>query len=1254
MSASVSSWISAFGPSSSPTTRDELPNIGTLRIDAKTNQNPQHDGRISEFVFLVAGLEKLLSIRDDAPVLIDTAGTSFTKRVPIASGASFSVEGAEWSSNNTTMSEVQERWGKSVALKYVRRSATSKDASHWKHILLEIRALLHEPIRYHPNIVRLLGLSWGAAKGLRSNFPMLVLEFSELGTLAQLQKVEDLPFNVKKKLCYDVSKGISILHACGIVHGDLKHENILIFPSRNPNAEVAYIAKLADFGGSVMDLEDQGSSLHMGTPPYEAPEAYHGKLDGDGMKRTDVYSLGLLVWRVILNGGNPFSAVHHGLGEMSEGEIMGLKKSNELRKRAKESLWKHTHIGQTGLELMDYVLENTLQEDPNKRRLNHAIAALQAAQFSEIQVLLKTADDANKEYDLEGATVAPGHKGVVSPDDIGLLAASYGLNDGYYDFQKTGPGYRPFISAPDPVEFLFEPERLRTVLDWDAQQAIIHDLEVAATAPPDQHPTQISNAIASFYLFKCYCHEFGVKFDAEQACYWLRQAALTEEDCQESYLAQAWCWRVHRALGVELEVDMETLRSWMCCSIVRGHIKCIPEAGKITQSLSNVRERRVWEDEIENHTTYLRLFGAGIGMPYFMPDKLRREYPLRDLPALDHAIQEEFSFRNITHVNEIYVNHLGHGLLHYAASLANLKALRHLVDKYSANVDLPNEHAYETPLLCACRSGHLSIALYLLDRGASPDGSEHALEVPLYWLCAFEEAEIPRIASRLVSAGAKLTNDEKSRGTRRTKNNFTVDYEDLFCLPVSPLSRAVMMESLPAVRALLALGADPLEQIDQCSSVCPIVLASVLMLPDILEVLLVYIDARTKKPTRIFNELEMLRIAMDMQATMQDPTALLNRITRCDADAKVAMDRTLRMLHDRDRRLRDYGEKPKPPGDPSSVNNIIVRLVALGRADIIRSLLELGHRLAPCIPYPAAAAAVANNETIFRLFTEFEMEIPKMIDVGNGNVYTLLHYTATRHSYSRSGMYIAEYLLKKLQLPVDPPLDSGLQPPFAMAVKNQYFDLADLLLQHGADIDQPYIRSNAEIWIPVFGDLVFSSITEKTVESIRWLLNLDEQGRPLEGTERSRSRGHILPAFVVNEEGCDVDRKYSILHFAAQYRARTDMEKQALGRVVRLILSVEQYHSQIDYFSLAFGTPLMLATLLCNLEVVAELLEGGATTTIGLHDFTPEATVRNMLGYYPHMPEHLKAVYGEDVITHESIWKRMSLIAELFEFHSSS
>jgi len=171
--------------------------------------------------------------------------------------------------------------------------------------LFELRALLHEPLRYHPNLVRLLGIQWGLSALSDSCYPVLIMEYASFGTLDALQgSVEPLSFGVKQKLCYDVGRGLSALHSSGIVHGDIKHENVLVFPSRDPVLGLPYTAKLGDFGGAVMDMTPEDfRRVETWTWPFQAPEVTDGRaLTRPEMMSTDVYSFGLLVWRTFTDG----------------------------------------------------------------------------------------------------------------------------------------------------------------------------------------------------------------------------------------------------------------------------------------------------------------------------------------------------------------------------------------------------------------------------------------------------------------------------------------------------------------------------------------------------------------------------------------------------------------------------------------------------------------------------------------------------------------------------------------------------------------------------------------------------------------------------------------------------------------------------------------------------------------------------------------------------------------------------------------
>src|SRR5262249_38698314 len=70
-----------------------------------------------------------------------------------------------------------------------------------------------------------------------------------------------------------------------------------------------YVAKLGDFGFSVVG-EASADQVHIGgTTPWRAPEAT-GPVPRHLLSKTDVYSYGLTVWRIAMDGMNPFNVLH--------------------------------------------------------------------------------------------------------------------------------------------------------------------------------------------------------------------------------------------------------------------------------------------------------------------------------------------------------------------------------------------------------------------------------------------------------------------------------------------------------------------------------------------------------------------------------------------------------------------------------------------------------------------------------------------------------------------------------------------------------------------------------------------------------------------------------------------------------------------------------------------------------------------------------------------------------------------------------
>lgn len=168
--------------------------------------------------------------------------------------------------------------------------------------IMELYLSAHRPILQHPNLVDFFGLAWGMNPfSSMQKLPVLIVEFAECGSLAQLQQREYLSIETRRKLCLDICQGLHALHSCGIVHGDMKAENVLVFP----DPERKYKAKLSDFGYSMVLNTEKDTLWLGGSRPWKAPETKSAVKVSDA-KYTDVYSLALLIWCTFAHGRNIF------------------------------------------------------------------------------------------------------------------------------------------------------------------------------------------------------------------------------------------------------------------------------------------------------------------------------------------------------------------------------------------------------------------------------------------------------------------------------------------------------------------------------------------------------------------------------------------------------------------------------------------------------------------------------------------------------------------------------------------------------------------------------------------------------------------------------------------------------------------------------------------------------------------------------------------------------------------------------------
>ena len=146
----------------------------------------------------------------------------------------------------------------------------------------------------HPHILPLLDS--GTADGL----PFYVMPFVEGETLRELlDRQHVLDHDTALGIAYEMADALEYAHAAGIIHRDVKPENILLLGGH---------AVLADFGiaramYAAVDQSDTGLGLAVGTPAYMSPEQAAGESQIDG--RCDQYALASVLFEM-LTGDPPF------------------------------------------------------------------------------------------------------------------------------------------------------------------------------------------------------------------------------------------------------------------------------------------------------------------------------------------------------------------------------------------------------------------------------------------------------------------------------------------------------------------------------------------------------------------------------------------------------------------------------------------------------------------------------------------------------------------------------------------------------------------------------------------------------------------------------------------------------------------------------------------------------------------------------------------------------------------------------------
>src|ERR1035441_8904165 len=127
--------------------------------------------------------------------------------------------------------------------------------------------------------------------------PFISMEYVDGEDLSSLlTRIGRLPADKALETARKLCAGLAAAHSRGVIHRDLKPQNIMM----NKRGEVV----IMDFGLAAVAAQLTGAESRNGTPAYMSPEQLKG---AEVTGRSDVYALGLVLYE-LFTGKRPFEA----------------------------------------------------------------------------------------------------------------------------------------------------------------------------------------------------------------------------------------------------------------------------------------------------------------------------------------------------------------------------------------------------------------------------------------------------------------------------------------------------------------------------------------------------------------------------------------------------------------------------------------------------------------------------------------------------------------------------------------------------------------------------------------------------------------------------------------------------------------------------------------------------------------------------------------------------------------------------------
>lgn len=315
-----------------------------------------------------------------------TTGSTFAARYQIIEELGKGGMGRVYKAHDTKIKE-------KIALKLI-KPEIAKDKKTIERFSNELR--LARKIR-HKNVCGMFDL--GEEKGTH----YITMEFVPGEDLrSSIRRFGQLPIGKSISIAKQICEGLSEAHRLGVIHRDLKSNNIMIDKEGN--------VRIMDFG-IARSLEAKGitgSGVMIGTPEYMSPEQVEGK---ETDQRSDIYSLGVILYemvtgRVPFEGDTPFA--------------IGVKHKSEIPRNPQES---NAQIP----EDLSRVILKCLEKDKDKRFQSAGEVRLELTGIEEGIPTIEREIPLKKPITSKEITVSFGLKKLVIPALVVIVIAAAAL-----------------------------------------------------------------------------------------------------------------------------------------------------------------------------------------------------------------------------------------------------------------------------------------------------------------------------------------------------------------------------------------------------------------------------------------------------------------------------------------------------------------------------------------------------------------------------------------------------------------------------------------------------------------------------------------------------------------------------------------------------------------------------------------------------------------------------------------------------------